>query len=115
MTNISKLISIKIVHTAIWTFFNVIIFYLAYAVIVNKINLIVWIGIAFIAVEGIVLLLFEMNCPLTLVARKYTNSRQANFDIYLPNWLALNTKLLYTTIFVIILCALVYRIITNNY
>ena len=35
----SKLMSIKIIHTIIWLFFNGIIFYLLYAVATNKIGL----------------------------------------------------------------------------
>lgn len=33
-----KLLLIKSVHTLIWIFFNVVIFYLLYAVIINKID-----------------------------------------------------------------------------
>jgi hypothetical protein len=114
MSTISKLISIKILHTAIWSFFNIIIFYLIYAVIVNKINMMVWLGVAFIALEGIVLLIFQMKCPLTLIARRYTNSSQPNFDIYLPNWLALNNKVIYTSIFIVTMMALLFRLLDNN-
>jgi len=115
MNVMSKLVGIKILHTVIWSFFNIIIFYLIYAVIANKIDVLVWIGIACITLEGIVLLVFEMKCPLTLIARRYTNSTEPNFDIYLPNWLASNNKMIYTTIFVLTMCAMVYRMITNNY
>jgi hypothetical protein len=34
---------IKIIHTIIWLFFNVVIFYLLYAAIVNKIDIWVWV------------------------------------------------------------------------
>lgn len=104
---------VKLVHTAVWIFFNVVIFYLAYAVIVNKINEFVWIGIAMIVLEGITLLIFKKSCPLTLVARRYSDSPKDNFDIFLPNWLAKYNKLIYTTIFVIIMLMLIYRIAAN--
>lgn len=109
-----KLIAIKILHTAIWLFFNVVIFYLLYAVITNKIDKWVWIGIGLILLEGLVLLIFKNKCPLTVVARKYSDSRQDNFDIYLPNGLAKYNKLIYTSIFIVTMGILIYRLITQN-
>ena len=109
-----KIISVKIIHTVIWLFFNVVLFYMAYAVIMNKINKFVWIGIGLILTEGIVLLIFNNICPLTIMARKYSDSAKDNFDIYLPNWLAKYNKLIYTTFFVMILCGIVYRILNGQ-
>tara|TARA_R110002049_G_scaffold287608_1_gene469736 strand:- start:16254 stop:16559 length:306 start_codon:yes stop_codon:yes gene_type:complete len=91
-----KLLIIKSVHTLIWLFFNVVIFYLLYAIIINKIDIWVWICIGLVILEGFVLLLFKMFCPLTIMARKYSDSTKDNFDIFLPNWLAKNNKLIYT-------------------
>ncbi len=105
----SKLVGIKILHTAIWIFFNIVIFYLLYAVMLNKIDIYVWLGIASVLVEGLVLLLFKAKCPLTIVARKYSDSTKENFDIYLPNWLAKYNKLIYTSIFCFVLLILAYR------
>lgn len=110
----STLTSIKIFHTIIWAFFNVIIFYLMYAVILDTIGVLVWIGIGFIALEGIVLMVFKMKCPLTIVARRYSNSLKPNFDIYLPGWLAENNKLIYTSIFVVTMFGLLYRLLTSS-
>ena len=101
-----SLVILKIIHTVIWIFFNVVLGYMAYAVIVNKIDKYVWIGIGLILLEGIVLLVFGKMCPLTVLARKYSDSTRDNFDIYLPNWLARHNKLIYTTFFVII-CILI--------
>ena len=61
---ISKLILVKIIHTIIWLFFNVVLFYMAYAVIVNKIDKFVWIGIALIIGEGIVLIILKICARL---------------------------------------------------
>jgi hypothetical protein len=108
-----NLTTIKIIHTIIWIFFNVVLFYLAYAVIVNKIDIFVWIGIILILLEGIVLLSFKKMCPLTILARKYSESTRDNFDIYLPEWLARNNKLIYTTFFIIIVCGIIYRIVNR--
>ena len=107
----SKLTIIKLIHTTIWIFFNVVIFYLFYAVIVNKIDKWIWIGLGLFILEGIVLLVFKMKCPLTVVARRYSDSTKENFDIYLPNWLAKYTKLIYTSILLIVVAILVYRLV----
>jgi hypothetical protein len=109
----NQLLIIKSIHTLIWLFFNVVIFYLLYAVLINKIDIWVWICIGLVFLEGVVLLLFNMFCPLTLLARKYSNSSKHNFDIFLPNWLAKYNKLIYTSIFVFAILLLIYRIISN--
>ena len=105
----SQLTLIKIIHTIVWIFFNVVLFYMAYAVIVNKIDRLVWIGVALIVLEGVVLLIFSKMCPLTIIARKYSDSTKNNFDIYLPDWLAKYNKLIYTTFFIIIVVGIFYR------
>src|SRR4051812_14797349 len=95
MTNTSKLVVTKTVHTLVWIFFNIVIFYLLYAVILDRIDKWVWICISLIACEGGVLLIFKNICPITIVARKYSDSPKENFDIYLPNWLAKYNKQIY--------------------
>lgn len=112
--SMSKLTIIKIIHSIIWLFFNTLFFYMVYAVIVNKIDKYVWIGIGLFSLEIMVLFLFKMQCPLTLIARRYSNSTKDNFDIYLPNWLAKNNKLIYITFFIIIIIGLIYRHLTQK-
>lgn len=109
MKSTTKLKIVKLIHTVIWLMFNVVIFYMLYAVIANKIDIFVWAGIGIIILEGVVLTIFSKMCPLTLIARRYSDSDKANFDIFLPNWLAKYNKLIYTTIFIITLCILIYR------
>lgn len=62
-----------------------------------------WIGYGLFVLEGITLVIFKFFCPLTVMARKYSNSSKSNFDIYLPNWLAKYNKLIYTTILAVII------------
>ena len=111
---VSKLVIIKTLHTVVWLFFNVVLFYMAYAVIENIIDKWIWTGIGLIVLEGIILLIFNKMCPLTVIARKYSDSTKDNFDIYLPNWLAKHNKLIYTTLFVLIIFGLAYRILTQK-
>jgi len=41
----------------------------------------------------------------------YSNSTRDNFDIYLPNWLAKYNKLIYTSIVLVAVLILLYRLI----
>jgi hypothetical protein len=109
----NKLTIIKFIHTVIWVFFNLVLLYLFYAVFANKIDKWVWIGIGIILLEGIVLAIFKTICPITVIARKYSDSTTDNFDIFLPNWLAKYNKLIYTSFFIFILIVLAYRLLSN--
>lgn len=94
----------------IWVFFNVVIFYMLYAAITNKLDWRLWTGYGLILLECIVLLTFNKMCPLTLMARKYSQSPRDNFDIYLPEWLARYNKLIYTLIVIITLFITIYQL-----
>lgn len=107
----SKLIAIKMIHTLVWLFFNVVIFYMLYAVLVNKIDKWLWIGYGLFVLEGLTLLVFKFFCPLTVIARKYSSSNKANFDIYLPHWLAKYNKQIYTSILGFIIIIHIYRVL----
>jgi hypothetical protein len=106
----TKLKLIKTIHTLIWVFFNFVIFYMLYAVIIDKLDNWLWIGYVFIILEGITLLIFKFFCPLTIIARKYSDSTKENFDIYLPNWLAKYNKRIYSGIMIVIVILTVYRV-----
>lgn len=105
-----KLIVIKIVHTLIWLFFVAAIFYILYSGISNKITITTWIAIGLIIAEGVVLVMFRMFCPLTLIARKYSDSEKDNFDIFLPNWLARHNKIIFTIIYLVGVIIVIIRV-----
>lgn len=111
MTPETKLRFIKILHTLIWVFFNVVIFYIVYAVITDRINFWLWVCYGLIALEGLVLVTFSLFCPLTIWARRYSESSKHNFDIYLPEWLAKYNKLIYTSIVGVSLVILIFRLL----
>ncbi len=83
-----------------------------YAVIQDRIDIWLWIGYGLVFLEALTLLLFKFLCPLTIMARKYSDSTQENFDIYLPKWLAKYTKVIYTSIIGIIVLITIYRLLT---
>ncbi|PLX01515.1 MAG: hypothetical protein C0595_14435 [Marinilabiliales bacterium] len=115
MNQSQKLLAIKFAHTLIWLFFVIVIFYILYSGISNKINSYTWIAIGLVIAEGIVLIIFKMFCPLTLIARKYSNSNKDNFDIFLPNWLARYNKIIFTTIYLIGVMIVLLRVGLNNF
>ncbi len=112
MNSESKLVLIKVLHTLVWIFFNIVIFYMLYAVIVDKLDYWLWIGYGLVLLEGLTLLVFKFFCPLTIMARKYSDSTRDNFDIYIPNWLARYNKLIYTSIVGVATVILVIRLLT---
>lgn len=82
--------AIKVLHTVVWAFFAGCIFAIPlYAF--QRIN-VAFALIAIVFVEVLVLALNGSSCPLTGLAAHYTPDRAANFDIYLPVWLARNNK-----------------------
>lgn len=111
MPNAYKLLLLKVLHTAIWVFYNIVIFYFLFAVITNKLDTTLWVCVALILLEGITLLVFRWNCPVTLLARRYSNSPRHNFDIYLPEPIARYNKEIYTAIVIPGFCVLAYRVL----
>ena len=110
MSSETALKVIKTIHTVIWLFFNVVIFYMLYAVVVGKLDIWLWTGFGLVFLEGLTLIIFRWYCPLTLLAKKYSTSNKDNFDIYLPNWLAKNTKTIYTSLVIIIVIMTIVRL-----
>lgn len=89
---------IKTVHTIVWAVF---------AGSVIAIPILAWqerwtgtaIAIGLVTGECLVLAFNRLRCPLTDVAGRYTDDRRANFDIYLPEWLARYNKQIFGTLF----------------
>jgi hypothetical protein len=106
----SKLVAVKLLHTAIWIFFNLVIGYMLWAVIRGRLDSWFWWGWVLIIGEGLTLLAFRYYCPLTVWARRYSDSTRANFDIYLPEWLARNNQRIYTGIMLVILLLTLFRL-----
>ena len=97
--NERRLFAVKLTHTLIWFVMVAAVLYVCYAGIVDQINALVWFCIALIVIEGIILLMCKWRCPLTILARKYTDDQPVGFDIFIPAWLAKHNKTIFTTIF----------------
>lgn len=113
MTEMDKLWYVKLIHTLVWLFFVSAIFYVLFCGIKNRIGTLTWVAIGFVLLEGAVLVAFRMVCPLTIIARRYSDSTLDNFDIFLPNWLAKYNKIIFITLFLISLLIVVVRLNFN--
>ena len=89
---------IKAFHTLVWAFFAGAILAIPFATWRGEYTWVVGL-IAVVLVEVAILALNGMRCPMTAVAARYTRDRRANFDIYLPLWLAANNKQVFGTLF----------------
>ena len=94
-----SLIFIKVVHTAIWAVMATAILAIPVAALRAQFRIAAWLT-ALILVECVVLGLNHGRCPLTDVAARFATERGANFDIYLPRWLAQHNKTIFGGLFV---------------
>ncbi len=106
-----KLFIIKLLHTIIWSFYVMVIFYILYSGIFNKISIFTYVAIGLVVLEGLILIAFKWRCPLTVVGYKYSETKEMGFDIFIPKWLAKHNKTIFTLTFVAGLIAVALRLI----
>jgi hypothetical protein len=85
---------VKVAHTVIWAFFAASIVAIPMCSLLEQ-HRAALLLIAIVAAEVLVLVVNQMSCPLTAVARRYTDDPRDNFDIYLPEWLARHNKAIF--------------------
>ena len=108
VNNHGALVAVKIVHTVVWAFF---------VLCIAAIPLLTWRGeyvkaswfAGIVFVEVLVIMLNRWRCPLTPVAARFTEDRRANFDIFLPEWLARHNKVIFGGLY---LAGIVYLILS---
>jgi hypothetical protein len=88
---IRKLNAVKALHTLAWAVFAGCILALPVASWRGEHAVAAWLA-AIVFGEIVVLALNAWSCPLTAIAARYTTDRRANFDIWLPEWLARYNK-----------------------
>jgi hypothetical protein len=91
-----------------------IIVFILWSGITSHISIYTWFAIAAVLIETLVLAMFKGSCPLTLIARKYSDSTKENFDIYLPNWLAKYKKQIFGTLYIIGLVLVLFHYFTDT-
>jgi hypothetical protein len=96
----TRLVQIKLLHTGIWFFFAGCI--VAIPVVGGRGHY-MWAAVltGFVLIECGVLATNRGSCPLTGMAARHTERRSADFDIYLPVWLARYNKAIFGTLFVV--------------
>lgn len=100
MADADMLALIKLLHTVVWAIFVACIlgiFVFAYGGRFTSALVL----IAIVMGEVAVLMFNRMRCPLTNVAARYTTERAANFDIYLPHWLAKHNKTVFGALYIV--------------
>ncbi|MCL2368034.1 MAG: hypothetical protein FWC72_03475 [Oscillospiraceae bacterium] len=107
----NKLLFIKLVHTAIWCVFVTAILYVLYAGLFDRVNVLVWVCIGLVLVEGVILWFCGGKCPFTLLGYRYTDDPRVGFDIFLPAWLAKYNKLIFASLFVIGFALVLWRVL----
>ncbi len=95
-----KLRAIKLVHTVVWVLLAGCVIAIPILALTENVTIATWV-LGLVMLEVIVLALNGMRCPLTDIAARYTQDRKSNFDIYLPEWLAENNKLIFGWLYVI--------------
>lgn len=94
-----SLTRIKLIHTIVWAFFVACIVAIpAMAAAGHHRASLIFVGA--VMVEVVVLAFNGGRCPLTDVAARQTSDRSANFDIYLPLWIARYNKEVFGAIFI---------------
>ena len=89
---------VKLTHTAVWALLVAVILAIPIAAWQERFAAAAWLT-AIMLVETAVLLINGWRCPLTDLAARYTDDRRANFDIYLPLWLATHNKQIFGSLF----------------
>jgi hypothetical protein len=97
---VSPLVGIKLLHTVVWLFFASCIFALPVTALRRRFDWAAGLS-ALVLLECLVLALNRFRCPLTDIAARFTPDRAANFDIYLPVWLAQHNKTIFGTLFLV--------------
>ena len=93
------LTAIKLLHTVVWAVLAGSIVFLPLAGVLRRFR---WAAIltGLVLLECGVLAINRGRCPLSDLAARFTNSHADNFDIYLPNWLAHNNKIIFGILFI---------------
>ena len=82
---------IRLAHTVVWAGFAACTAAIPVLTLQGRFRLAALLALIVLG-EVVVLAINRWRCPLTPIAARYTDDRRANFDIYLPEWLARYNK-----------------------
>lgn len=103
-----RLQAVKLLHTMVWAVFAGCVVAIPWLTSQRKFGAAAVLATIVLG-EVVVLWYHGWSCPLTAVAARYTDDRRANFDIYLPEWLARHNQRIFGSLYVIGVAYLVLR------
>ena len=89
---------IRLAHTVVWAGFAACIAAIPILALQGRFRLAALLALIVLG-EVVVLAINRWRCPLTPIAARYTDDRRANFDIYLPEWLARYNKEIFGSLY----------------
>jgi hypothetical protein len=95
-----RLRAVRLLHTAVWAVFAGGIVAIPWLTWQGRLDAAAVLAVIVLG-EVVVLWLNRWSCPLTAIAARYTTDRRANFDIYLPEWLARYNKQIFGPLYAI--------------
>ena len=101
---------IKTVHTLIFIFMIIWVGIVFFTLLFNNISNLTWIGIGFMLLEGLVLLINRLKCPLTVYAENLGVEDGSVTDIFLPKFIADQMFRIFGTISIICFVLLMVRL-----
>ena len=99
---------IRLAHTVVWAGFAACIATIPVLTLQGRFRLAALLALIVLG-EVVVLAINRWRCPLTPIAARYTEDRRANFDIYLPEWLARYNKEIFGPLYLAGVALLVVR------
>jgi hypothetical protein len=97
----TKIAILKVVHSVIFWIMVACLLYILYCAIARRYDWTLLGAVAFILLEGLVLLINRFRCPLTTLAERWGADHGAITDLFLPGWLARNTFKISTVLFIV--------------
>jgi hypothetical protein len=107
------LVSIKLLHTAVWALMAGCILALPVAAVTGHFRRALVLTLLVVC-ECVVLAVNGGRCPMTDWAARFTDDRAPNFDIYLPAWLAQHNKVIFGTLFAVDEAILLWRWVVHS-
>jgi hypothetical protein len=106
------LTAIKAAHTIIYGVMVAAIFYVLYCGITGIVDVMLGMSIGLVCLEGVVFFSNGRKCPLTNLAQRYGDPKGYVGDLFCPKWLSRRTFSIFTTLFLIGLMLVVFRLIS---
>jgi hypothetical protein len=104
--------TIKAVHTAVYAVMVAAIFYVLYCGITGTRSILLAVSIGLVCLEGVVFFVNGRKCPLTALAKQYGDPKGYVGDLFCPEWLSRRTFSIFTSLFVLGLLLVGFRLLS---